>query len=131
VVGDGDRHQPVAPLCLLAEGRLAAGRRAEALALALLEEALGLVEGNGERAYEAKVRLVRAEALLAGDREDREDRERGERALRMALDVARRQAERGERGKAHDLLAPVCSWFGEDLDTPDLRDGRALLGSLP
>ena len=39
-------------------------------------------------------------------------------------------AERGERRKAHDLLAPVYDWFTEGFDTPDLKDAKALLDEL-
>jgi predicted ATPase len=39
-------------------------------------------------------------------------------------------AERGERRKALDLLAPVYGWFTEGFDTPDLREAKALLDEL-
>ena len=32
--------------------------------------------------------------------------------------------------EAHGLLTPVCNWFTEGFDTPDLREARALLSAL-
>jgi class 3 adenylate cyclase/predicted ATPase len=50
--------------------------------------------------------------------------------LRAASSLARVWAVQGERQKAHDLLAPVYSWFTEGFDTADLEDARALLDEL-
>ena len=50
--------------------------------------------------------------------------------LRAACDLARLWADRGERRKAHDLLAPVYGWFTEGFKTADLKDAKALLGEL-
>ena len=50
--------------------------------------------------------------------------------LRAATSLARLWAERGERRKAYDLLAAIHGRFTEGLDTPDLRDARALLDAL-
>jgi predicted ATPase len=50
--------------------------------------------------------------------------------LRAATNLARLWAERGERHKAHDLLAPVYGWFTEGFDTADLKDAKALLDAL-
>ena len=47
--------------------------------------------------------------------------------LRAATSLARLWADRGERDRARDLLAPVHAWFTEGFDTPDLRDAAALL----
>jgi predicted ATPase len=43
---------------------------------------------------------------------------------------ARLWNEQGRRAAASDLLAPVCGWFTEGLDTADLQDARALLQQL-
>jgi predicted ATPase len=50
--------------------------------------------------------------------------------LRAASDLARLWAERGERGRAGNLLAPVYNWFTEGFDTADLQQARALLDAL-
>jgi hypothetical protein len=34
---------------------------------------------------------------------------------------------RGKRGKARDLLAPLCGWFTEGLDTRDRKEAKAQL----
>ena len=50
--------------------------------------------------------------------------------LRASRDLARLWAERGERQRALDLLAPVYDWFTEGFDTPDLVEAKALLDEL-
>ena len=50
--------------------------------------------------------------------------------LRAATSLARLWAERGDRQRAHDLLAPVYGWFTEGFDTADLKDAKALLDEL-
>ena len=50
--------------------------------------------------------------------------------LRAASDLARLWAERGDRARAAELLAPVCGWFTEGLDTADLKEAKALLDGL-
>jgi hypothetical protein len=50
--------------------------------------------------------------------------------LCAARDLARIWAERGEREKAHDLLAPVYAWFSEEFDLPDLKEAKALIDAL-
>jgi len=43
---------------------------------------------------------------------------------------ARLLAERSDRQRAANLLAPVYSWFTEGLDTADLEEAKALLDEL-
>jgi class 3 adenylate cyclase/predicted ATPase len=50
--------------------------------------------------------------------------------LRAATDLAQVWAERGQRQKARDLLAPIVGWFTEGLDTPYLVSARACLATL-
>ena len=50
--------------------------------------------------------------------------------LRAATSLARLWAERGERHRAHSLLAPIFGWFTEGFDTPDLQEARMLLNEL-
>ena len=50
--------------------------------------------------------------------------------LRTATTFARVLAERGERRRAVDLLAPVYGWFTEGVDTADLKGAKLLLNEL-
>jgi predicted ATPase len=50
--------------------------------------------------------------------------------LLVARDLAELWRDHGKRAEAHNLLAPVYGWFTEGLDTPDLRDAKALLDEL-
>ena len=50
--------------------------------------------------------------------------------LRAAMSLARLWAERGERQRAHDLLAPIYGWFTEGFGTRDLIEAKALLDVL-
>jgi predicted ATPase len=51
--------------------------------------------------------------------------------LRASISLARFCVGRGDPGRARDVLAPVCAWFSEGLDLPDLQQARALLADLP
>jgi class 3 adenylate cyclase len=50
--------------------------------------------------------------------------------LRTATTFARVLTDKGERGRAVDLLAPVYSWFTEGFGTTDLKEAKALLDEL-
>ena len=50
--------------------------------------------------------------------------------IRAARDLARLWANRGQRQEAVALLAPIYGWFTEGLDTPDLKEAKALLDEL-
>ena len=50
--------------------------------------------------------------------------------LRAATSLARLWGEQGRRAEAHELLAPVYSWFAEGFDTADLQEAKALLDGL-
>jgi predicted ATPase len=129
-------------LMLLADAWLWVGQPDEAQAA--IKEGLDRAEATGEHLCTAELHRLRARACLALDARDARG---AEAALAAALDVARHQssrifelraacdlarllADRGERRKAHDLLAPVYGWFTEGFNTPDLKDAKALLGDL-
>jgi predicted ATPase len=44
--------------------------------------------------------------------------------------LARLWLDRGRRGEARDLLAPLYGRFTEGFDTPDLKEAKALLDAL-
>jgi predicted ATPase len=50
--------------------------------------------------------------------------------LRAAIDLARLLGQDGRAPEARTLLAPLCDWFSEGFDTPDLADAQALLKAL-
>ncbi len=50
--------------------------------------------------------------------------------LRAAASLARLWRCRGKPKAARELLAGICGWFSEDLDSPDLEAAEALLESL-
>jgi predicted ATPase len=129
-------------LALLADVRGRAGR--PEAGQSAIAEALAFAEESGERCWEAELHRLQGELLLAQSTEHRAE---AEACLSQALEVAQRQsakafelraatslarlgAERGERQKAHDLLAPTYAWFTEGFDTADLKDAKALLDGL-
>jgi len=129
-------------LMLTGEAWLRLGR--PEAALAVLEEGIQRAERTNERMSLAELLRRRAAARLALDRADRAAAEAClERALavaraqdarwwelRAATSLARLWAERGERRRAHELLAPIRGWFTEGFDTPDLIEAKALLDQL-
>jgi predicted ATPase len=113
--------------------------------LGLLDEALDQVARTGGRWLEAELLRLRGETLLCQGRRDGAGpqacferavavaKEQGAKwwELRAARSLAGLWAERGERRRALDLLAPVYAWFTEGLDTEDLRRTKGLLDALP
>jgi tetratricopeptide (TPR) repeat protein len=50
--------------------------------------------------------------------------------LRAATSMAQLWRDQGRRQQAHDLLAPVYSWFTDGFDALDLQESKALLEQL-
>jgi class 3 adenylate cyclase/predicted ATPase len=112
--------------------------------LALLTEALTVLNRTGQHVYEGGLYLLKGSLLLkAGGQKAGE----AEGCFRQALDVARRQEakslelqaatsltrlwqQQGKRAEAHKLLSEVYNWFTEGFDTKDLREAKELLNSL-
>ena len=129
-------------LMLLADAWLRLGRPDEAQAA--IKEGLARAEATSEHFCTAELHRLRARACLALDARDVRVAEAALDAalaaarrqssrifeLRAACDLARLWADQGHRRKAHDLLAPVYSWFTEGFKTADLKDAKALLGEL-
>jgi predicted ATPase len=127
-------------LALLAEAHGRVGQPAEGLKH--LSEAVAIAEVTQERDFEAEVRRVRGELLVAvGDRAAAEESYVTALAvaqrqsaklweLRAATSLARLWRDQGKRTEARDLLAPIYGWFTEGFDTPDLKEAKALLGEL-
>jgi class 3 adenylate cyclase/predicted ATPase len=125
---------------LLAEAHEIAGQVEDALAL--LDEALQIIERTGERWFAAEVNRNKGELLLRqGHAEAAEEsyrnalniaQEQGAKLweLRAAASLARLRRDQGRRADACDLLAPVYFWFTEGSDTADLKEAKALLDVL-
>ncbi len=112
--------------------------------LAMLEEALALVDQSEERYWEAEIHRLKGELLLARSAENQVE---AEACWHQALEVARRQGakslelraamslsrlwqQQGKRDDARELLAPLYGWFTEGFDTADLQEAKALLEEL-
>jgi predicted ATPase len=107
-----------------------------------LAEAANIVEATQERWAEAEMHRVRGTLLLSLHADAiAEDsyhqalaiaRQQSAKfwELRAATSLARLWRDQGKRHEARDLLAPIYSWFTEGLDTPVLKEARALLAGL-
>jgi predicted ATPase len=137
-------------LTLLAEAYGGIGQAKEGLAL--LAEALIVVNNSRERHWEAELYRLKGELLLAqaGKRRkakgNRQPWGEVEACFHQALDIARRQQAKSwelraamslsrlwqhdKRAEARALLAPIYGWFTEGFDTADLREAKALLEAL-
>jgi predicted ATPase len=132
----------IAPLFMshLASACAIAGRIGEGLAL--LDEALQLVERTGERWFAAELNRHKGRLLLTqGHAEAAEEFYRKalsiaeEQAaklweLRAAVSLAPLRRDQGRRADARDLLAPVYGWFSEGFAMSDLKEAKGLLGEL-
>jgi predicted ATPase len=112
--------------------------------LAVLTEALMLVDTTGERWYESELHRLKGELLLQQSSDNQAEAEscfhhaiaiaQSQQAksleLRAATSLARLWQQQGKRTEAHELLAPVYGWFTEGFDTADLQDAKVLLDAL-
>ena len=118
--------------------------------LSTVADALARVNKTEERWYEAELYRLQGELMLAkfnvqgsqfkGEEEVEvcfrkaitiaQKQEAKSWELRAATSLARLWQQQGKRVEAHDLLASVYEWFTEGFDTADLKDARALLGTL-
>jgi predicted ATPase len=110
--------------------------------LALLDDALRIVERTEERWFAAELNRLKGQLMLRqGQSEAAEEfyckalniaqeQEAKLWELRTAASLARLWRDQGKRGKARDLLAPVYGWFTEGFDTLDLKEAKTLLDEL-
>jgi adenylate cyclase len=126
-------------LALLAEASGQAGQ--PAAGLAVLDEAVTLVEATEERWWEAEVYRLKGELLLRLPRPDipqtiacfhqalavahRQQARALE--LRAATSLARLWQQQGQRDQALQVLTEIYSWFTEGFATPDLQEARRWL----
>jgi predicted ATPase len=110
--------------------------------LALLDDALQIVERTGERWFAAELNRHKGQLLLrhghaaAAEKFYRkalciaEEQEAKLWELRAAVSLARLRRDQGRHAEARNLLAPVYGWFTEGFDTQDLNEAKALLDGL-
>jgi predicted ATPase len=115
--------------------------------LAMVDQALAVIEKTEERFYEAELHRLKGELLQqTGKNPRRIDKaaeqcfqqalavSRGQQAksleLRAAMSLSRLWQRKGKHVQAHQLLEGVYSWFTEGFDTADLQDAEALLAEL-
>src|SRR5215469_14123968 len=111
-------------------------------ALTALDDALQIARRTGERWLDAELYRHKGRLLLRqGHAEAAEElyrealniaveQEAKLWELRAAVSLARLRRDQGRRTEAYDLLAPIYGWFTEGFDTPDLKEGKALLEEL-
>jgi adenylate cyclase len=126
-------------LSQLVEAYGKAGREKEGLST--LDEAIALVQKNGEHSHEAELFRLKGDLLLPRVQEEAEE------CFRQAIAIARRQSAKslelraamslsrlwqhqGKQSDAYELLAPVYTWFTEGFGTADLKEAKALLVAL-
>jgi class 3 adenylate cyclase/predicted ATPase len=127
-------------MALLARAREIAGQIEESLAL--LDEALQIVERTEERWFAAELNRHKGQVLLRQGHSDAaedlyrkalsiaQEQEAKLWGLRAAASLARLRRDQGRNAEARDLLAPVYGWFTEGFHTPDLKEASVLLDEL-
>ena len=112
--------------------------------LAVLVEALAIVDKTGGCYWEAELHRLKGELMLMQQGPKVSE---AEECFRKALDTARRQQAKSfelrtamglsrlwqqqrKQAEAHQLLADIYGWFTEGFDTADLQEARALLEEL-
>jgi class 3 adenylate cyclase/predicted ATPase len=140
-------------LALLAEAYGKAGQAEDGLAV--LAEALTVVDTSGERFYEAELYRLTGELTLQQSKVQSsrvkvpspQAEAEAEACFHKAIEIARKQQakslelravmslsrlwqQQGKKKEAHELLAETYGWFTEGFDTKDLQEANALLEEL-
>jgi class 3 adenylate cyclase/predicted ATPase len=128
-------------LGLLAEGHLHARQQEEGLAV--IAEALTLVETTDDCYWEAELYRLQGELRLLAENDEGKARACFLRAreiaqrqkarsleLRAAMSLARLGQRQGGKGEADRQLADVYAAFSEGFDTADLQEAKALLTQI-
>jgi class 3 adenylate cyclase/tetratricopeptide (TPR) repeat protein len=128
---------------LLCYALLDCGRFEDAQEVA--DRGLATAESNSERVFEAELYRLKARALQY--KKTSEASAEVDSLLEHALAIARKQSahslelrvardlagfwrDRGNRDKAHSILAPAYEWFTEGANTNDQKEAKALLDQL-
>jgi predicted ATPase len=127
-------------IALLARACEIAGQVQEGLAL--LDDALQIVERTGERWSAAELYRNKGQLLLRQGHPEAaeelyrkalsiaEEQEAKLWELRAAASLDRLRRDQGRPAEARELLARVYGWFTEGFGTPDLKEAKALLDEL-
>jgi predicted ATPase len=129
-------------LLVFAEALLKAGEVDRAQQV--VQEALDCIMTSHNRLFEAEAHRLSGACLASRGSDQIEEAERrlsqaietadrqGALAfkLRAATNLARLWSDQNRRAKAHELLRPIYNQFIEGLDTPDLKEAKALLDDL-
>jgi predicted ATPase len=107
---------------------------------AALSRAFAIVEGKGERMWEAELYRLRGELKSTALVEAEADFHRAiavarlqqarSSELRATVSLARLIDQQGKREEARAMLADIYGWFTEGFNTADLKDAKALLEEL-
>ena len=112
--------------------------------LAVLDEAMTIMNKNSENFYEAELHRLKGHMLLSCTGADKVEAEgcfrkaneiaRAQKAksleLRAATSLARLWSDQGKSEQARDLLTPIYDWFTEGFDLADLKEAKVLLSEL-
>jgi len=110
----------------------------------LMKKHVELISKYGQYGLMPSTRLMMGQALLAHPDRSNDEAEaelllsiqcaREQKGklieLRAAIALARLWQSQGKAAEAHHLLAPVCNWFTEGLETPDLIEAKTLIDNL-
>jgi predicted ATPase len=126
-------------LYALARSQQKSGRLQEAMNSVV--RSIEFVEKSKEQFWAAELYRLKGEFHLSSDRNLAENyfiqalnlassQQAKIHELRAATSLARLWHDRGETERGRELLAPIYDWFTEGLDTPYLRQAKALLDEL-
>jgi len=138
----GTRNMLSMHFTLLAEALLQNGQMEKAAKQ--IQQAEDFIEETDEHFYQAETLRVKGEMLLLQNPANAErtedlfcqamqlahEQEAKTLELRAATSLARLRRSQGRLAEARQVLAPLYGWFTEGFDTPDLKEGRALLDTL-
>jgi predicted ATPase len=108
----------------------------------LLDDALQIAEGIGERWFTAELYRHKGQVLLRQGHPEAaeelyrtalgiaEEQEAKLWELRAAVSLAQLLRDQGRRAEARDLLTPVYGWFTEGFDAQDLKGAKELLDEV-
>jgi tetratricopeptide (TPR) repeat protein len=112
-------------------------------ATALIDDSLGHVQRNGDQVYLPELLRMKGNLLIQSERNREEAADylmqalqlsRSQRAraweLRIAIDIARLMAGRGEINDARELLHPVAAHFLDGPNSADVKAAEHLLATL-